>query len=398
MAETATTTSGDEAKRRWRLLLGEPAANSLDVELTQAEIGMDRALGAVYDPDSEAEEAPGARTGGLGSTAPQVARWLGDIRTYFPTSVVRVLQRDAIERLHLTSLLLEPELLSTVQPDVELAATLMSLNKAMPESTKATARLVIGQVVREIERRIATRTRAEVSGALNRASRTRRPRAADIDWQATIGRNLKNYLPKQRTVVPERLVGYRRATRAFDKDVIVAVDQSGSMAESLVYAAVFGATLASIRTVKTSLIAFDTEIIDLTDKLSDPVELLFGCQLGGGTDINRAIAYCQQLVTRPGETVLVLISDLFEGGVPGEMLRRLGELVLDGVTVVALLALSDSGAPSYDHEHAAALAGLGVPVFGCTPDHFPELLAVALSGGEVAGWAAKIAAAAASTS
>jgi len=398
MAETAMTTSGDEAKRRWRLLLGEPAAKSLDVELTQAEIGMDRALGAVYDSESEADEAPVGRTGGLGSTAPQVARWLGDIRTYFPTSVVRVLQRDAIERLHLTSLLLEPELLSTVQPDVELAATLMSLNKAMPETTKATARLVIGQVVQEIERRIATRTRAEVSGALNRASRTRRPRAADIDWQATIGRNLKNYLPDQRTVVPERLVGYRRATRTFDKDVIVAVDQSGSMAESLVYAAVFGATLASIRTVKTSLVAFDTEIVDLTDKLSDPVELLFGCQLGGGTDINRAIAYCQQLVTRPAETVLVLISDLFEGGVPGEMLRRLGELVLDGVTVVALLALSDSGAPSYDHEHAAALAELGVPVFGCTPDHFPELLAVALGGGDVAGWAAKIAAAAASRS
>jgi VWA domain containing CoxE-like protein len=398
MADPASATSRDEAKRRWRLLLGEPAANSLDVELSQAEVGMDRALGAVYDPDSEPDEAPGARKGGLGSSAPQVARWLGDIRTYFPTSVVRVLQRDAIERLHLTSLLLEPELLSTVQPDVELAATLVSLNKAMPEGTKATARLVIGQVVADIERRIATRTRAEVSGALNRASRTRRPRPADIDWQATIGRNLKNYLPERRTVVPERLVGYRRASRAFDKDVIVAVDQSGSMAESLVYAAVFGATLASIRTLKTSLIAFDTEVVDLTDKLSDPVDVLFGCQLGGGTDINRAIAYCQQLVTRPNETVLVLISDLFEGGVPGEMLRRIRDLVQNGVTVIALLALSDSGAPSYDHEHAATLAEFGVPVFGCTPDHFPELLAVALSGGDVAGWAAQTAAAAASTS
>jgi Mg-chelatase subunit ChlD len=311
--------------------------------------------------------------------------------------VVQILQRDAIDRLNLTSLLLEPELLSTVEPDVQLAATLVSLNKAMPETTKATARLVIGQVVTEIERRIANRTRAEVSGALNRASRTRRPRPADIDWRATIGRNLKNYLPEQRTIVPERLVGYGRASRAFDKDVIVAVDQSGSMAESLVYAAVFGATLASIRTVRTSLIAFDTEVVDLTDKLSDPVEVLFGCQLGGGTDINRAIAYCQQLVTRPSETVLVLISDLFEGGAPGELLRRVGELVSAGVTVVALLALSDSGAPSYDHEHAAALADLGVPVFGCTPDQFPDLLAVALSGSDVAGWAAHTAAAAAST-
>jgi hypothetical protein len=396
MDETATRAAGGEAERRWRLLLGEPAAQALQVELTQAEIGMDTALAAVYDADSEPSETPGSRRGGLGSSAPQVASWLGDIRTYFPTSVVQILQRDAVERLNLTSLLLEPELLSTVEPDVQLAATLVSLNKAMPETTKATARLVIGQVVREIERRIANRTRAEVTGALNRASRSRRPRPADIDWQATIGRNLKNYLPDRRTVVPERLVGYGRASRAFDKDVIVAVDQSGSMAESLVYAAVFGATLASIRTVRTSLLAFDTEIIDLTDKLSDPVDVLFGCQLGGGTDINRAITYCQQLVTRPAETVLVLISDLFDGGVPGEMLRRVGELVNAGVTVVGLLALSDSGVPSYDHEQAAALAELGVPVFGCTPDHFPDLLAVALGGGDVAGWAARTAAEAAS--
>jgi hypothetical protein len=142
------------------------------------------------------------------------------------------------------------------------------------------------------------------------------------------------------------------------KEVVVAIDQSGSMAESVVYAAVFGATLASIRSVKTSVVAFGTEIADLTDKLSDPVDVLFGCQLGGGTDINRALAYCQQLITRPTESILVLISDLYEGGIAAEMLRRVADLLRAGVTVVALLALSDSGAPAYDHEHAAALAGL----------------------------------------
>jgi hypothetical protein len=140
--------------------------------------------------------------------------------------------------------------------------------------------------------------------------------------------------------------------------------------------------------VRTSLVVFDTEVVDLTERLADPVDVLFGCQLGGGTDINRALAYCEQLVTRPEETVLVLISDLFEGGVAEEMLRRIHRLLADGVTVVALLALSDSGAPSYDHDHAAALAALGVPAFACTPDQFPDLLAVALSRGDVAMWAA----------
>ena len=371
--------------RRWRLLLGEPAEAALGVTLDAGDQEMDAALAALYDP--EAEEGDGRRrAGGLAASAPRVARWLGDIRTYFPTSVVQVMQRDAIERLNLTSMLLEPELLDSLQPDVHLVGTLVSLAKVMPDTTRATARAVVATVVAQIEQRVAQQTRSAVTGALNRGSRTRRPRPGDIDWNATIAANLKHYLPEHRTVVPERLVGYGRSSAVVAKEVIVAIDQSGSMAESLVYGAVFGATLASMRAVKTSLVAFDTEIADLTELLSDPVELLFGCQLGGGTDINRAVAYCATLVTRPTETVFVLISDLYEGGVAADLLRRVAELVSSGVTVIVLLALSDSGAPSYDHEHAAALAELGVPAFACTPDLFPDLLAVALSKGDVAQW------------
>ncbi|GAA1435454.1 VWA domain-containing protein [Microlunatus lacustris] len=381
----------EEGRRRWRLLLGGAAEEELDATLTTEEVAMDRTLAALYDGEEGEGGTRARRAGGLGTSAPGVARWLGDIRTYFPTSVVQVMQRDAIDRLQLTSMLLEPELLDSVQPDVHLASTLLGLNRVMPETTRRTARLVVGKVVAEIERRIATRTTAAVNGAVSRADRTRRPRPADIDWPATISANLKNYLPEHRTVVPERLVGYRRASRTVSRDVVVALDQSGSMAESVVYAAVFAATLASIRTVRTALVVFDTEVVDLTEQLADPVEVLFGCQLGGGTDINRALAYCQTLVTRPEETLLVLISDLFEGGLAEEMLRRVHQLLADGVGVVVLLALSDSGAPAYDHEHAAALAALGVPAFACTPDQFPELLAVALSRGDVGLWAATVA-------
>jgi Mg-chelatase subunit ChlD len=373
------------------MLLGEASADELATSLSREEQRMDAALGALYDADEEEDLDVPRRSRGLGSSAPRVARWLGDIRTYFPTSVVQVMQRDAIERLHLTSMLLEPELLDSIQPDVHLASSLVSLSQVMPESTKRTARVVVGQVVAEIERRIANQTRAAVTGAVRRASRTSRPRASDIDWNATIRRNLHHYLPEQRTIVPERLVGYGRGAHAMVKEVVVAIDQSGSMAESVVYAAVFGATLASIRSIKTSVLAFDTEIADLTDKLSDPVDVLFGCQLGGGTDINRALAYCQQLITRPTESIVVLISDLYEGGIAEEMLRRVAELLRAGVTVVVLLALSDSGAPAYDHEHAAALAALGVPVFACTPDQFPDLLAVAVSKGDIGQWAATVA-------
>jgi hypothetical protein len=389
---TADATAPDEAERlrRWRLLLGSPAQAALGgAALNAADAGVDGALGALYDGD---DGGPGGgratgRSGGLGASAPRVARWLGDIRQYFPSTVVQVLQRDAIDRLNLRQLLLEKEMLETIEPDVHLVGTLLSLQAIMPETTKATARIVVAKVVAEIERRIAARTQAAVSGAVNRATRSRRPKPRDIDWNRTIAANLSRYQPAYRTVVPERLVGYGRRQQEVARDIVLAIDQSGSMAASVVYASVFGAVLASLRSVRTSVVAFDTTVADLSPLLADPVDVLFGAQLGGGTDINQAVAYCEGLVTRPRDTILVLISDLYEGGDAPAMLARLGALRAAGVCVVALLALSDDGAPSYDAENAAALAALGIPAFACTPDAFPDLLAVAIEGGDVGAWA-----------
>lgn len=375
-----------ERLRRWRLLLGEPAAAGLGVGLSGDDTGMDGALAALYDGGS-GESHTGERSGGLGGSAPRVARWLGDIRTYFPSTVVQVMQHDAIDRLRLTQLLLEPELLGSVQPDVHLVGTLLSLNRVMPEQSKATARQVVATVVEQIERRVADKTKAAVTGALNRAARTHRPKLRDINWNRTIAANLKHYLPEHRTVVPEHLIGYGRRQQAVARDVVVAIDQSGSMAASVVFASVFGAVLASMRSLKTSLVVFDTQVVDLTEHLSDPVDVLFGTQLGGGTDINLAIAHSQSLITRPGDSLFVLISDLYEGGVRDEMLKRVAAMTAAGVQVVVLLTLSDEGAPAFDRENAAALAELGVPAFACTPDAFPDLLAVALNRGDVGAWA-----------
>ncbi|WP_433732196.1 VWA domain-containing protein [Nocardia sp. CA-129566] len=379
-------TAIDETQaRRWRLVLGTAAEQPLGDLGSADDEAMDRALSALYNTGDD--QNSGKRSAGLGGSAPKVARWLGDIRTYFPSTVVEVMQRDAVDRLNLTQLLLEPELLEAVEPDVHLVGTLLSLNRVMPETTKATARMVVEKVVREIEQRIAAHTVAAVSGALNRAARVSRPRLRDIDWDRTIRANLANYLPEYRTVVPERLIGYGRKAQAVRRDVVLAIDQSGSMASSVVYASVFGAVLASMRSLKTSLVVFDTEVVDLTEQLTDPVEVLFGTQLGGGTDINRAIAYSQSLITRPADTLFVLISDLYEGGIREEMLRRVNSMRESGVQVVVLLALSDDGAPAFDHDNAAALAALGIPAFACTPDKFPDLLALALDRGDVQAWA-----------
>jgi Mg-chelatase subunit ChlD len=380
----------DERSRRWRLVLGGAADESLG-ELGGNEAAMDAAMAALYDSGSaDGEGSRRQRSAGLGASAPQVARWLGDIREYFPSTVVQIMQSDAIERLNLTSLLLEPEMLDAVEPDVHLVGTLLSLNRVMPDQTKDVARQVVRKVVDDLERRIANKTKAAVTGALNRATRINRPRHADIDWDRTIRLNLKHYQPEYRTIVPERLVGYGRRTTAVQRDVILCVDQSGSMAASVVYSGVFAAVLASMRSLRTSLVVFDTAVVDLTDQLHDPVEVLFGTQLGGGTDINRAIAYCQELVTRPRDSIFVLISDLYEGGIRADMLRRIAALVEAGVQVVVLLALSDEGAPAYDHDNAAALASLGVPAFACTPDAFPELMAAAIERRDLRAFAAQL--------
>ncbi len=396
-----------ERLRRWRLVLGtaadpaaqgEPAAEpgpkrgtgiggkNRATGLSDRDEAIDQALAAIY------ETRPGAsrRGGGLAGSAPAVHRWLGDIRTYFPTPVVQVLQQDALQRLGLRQLLLEPEMLAAVQPDVHLVATLLSLRSAMPEQTRETARIVVRQVVAEIERRLQERLHRAVLGALDRSARSRRPRLADVDWPATIRANLKHYQPELRTIVAERLTGYSRRRRiAALQDVVLVVDQSGSMASSVVYAGVMAASLASLRAVRTRLVVFDTSVADLTDQLADPVDVLFATQLGGGTDIASAVAYGQSLVTRPAETIMVLVSDLFEGGDQAALVRRLGALTDSGVRLVVLLALSDDGAPAYNHELAAQCAALGAPAFACTPDAFPDLLASAIRREDMTGFIAR---------
>ncbi|TGV37779.1 VWA domain-containing protein, partial [bacterium M00.F.Ca.ET.168.01.1.1] len=136
--------------------------------------------------------------------------------------------------------------------------------------------------------------------------------------------------------------------------------------------------MASLPVVRTKLVCFDTAIVDLTEELSDPVEVLFGVQLGGGTDINQAVAYCAERIERPTKAHFVLITDLYEGGNGKELLQRLAALVRSGVNVIVLLALTDQGRPGYDPSMAGSVAAMGIPVFACTPDHFPDMMAAAL--------------------
>lgn len=370
------------------MVLGGGPSDGIGVPLGMDDTAMDLALEALYDAGPNQGLGSG-RQAGSGASRPNVSRWLGDIRKYFPKNVVHVMQQDAFKRLGMQRMLLEPEMLEAVEPDVNLVANLITLASVIPNHTKETARAVVRSVVNELMKKLEEPMKSAVTGALNRAVRNRRPRLSEIDWNRTIQKNLRHYQKDYKTIIPEELIGFGRKSRRTQRDIILAIDQSGSMASSVVYSSIFGAVMASLPAVSTRLVVFDTSVVDLTEKLDDPVDILFGTQLGGGTYINKAVAYCQSLIREPRNTIFVLISDLYEGGVAKELLSRTRDMIASGVQFITLLALSDEGAPMYDKELAGNMAALGAPAFACTPALFPGLMAAAIKREDIGQWASR---------
>ncbi len=385
----------DTNLKRWRLILGGEESDGTGCELSPEELAKDIALSALYDYEIREEKfhyhgEDGTLGAGSGASNPSIARWLGDIRRYFPSQVVDIIQDDALKHPKLRDkMMLEPEILEKATPNVHLVATLMELGKLIPSKTKETARLVIAKVVKELMEKLENRMIEAINGAISRSVTNHRPKYNEINWHKTIQKNLRHYQHEYGTIIPQKLYGYGRKSRKSLKDIILCLDQSGSMGTSIVYSGIFGSVMASLPTVRTRMVVFDTEVADLTEDLDDPVDLLFGVQLGGGTDINKALGYCQGLVTKPNDTILVLITDLEEWGSPAGMLEKIRAMKSSGVQVIVLLALSDDGKPYYSHANAKSVKQLGVPVFACTPDIFPDMMATAISKGDVGEWASR---------
>ena len=364
---------------RWRLILGQEANEKLNSPtLSQEEYTMDTALAAIYDgTNSSGNEGQG----GLGPSAPNLAKWLGDVRNLFPKDIVSVIQADAIERKGLKNLLFEPETLANIKPDISMVGTLMALKGHIPEKSKAAARELVQAVVDDIMKRLEQDLQRAVTGALNKKEHTPIPNLAGTDWKRTITKNLKNYNKEHKKIIPERFYFFERQKRNKEWTVILDIDQSGSMADSIIYSSVMGAIFASMPALDTHVVVFDTEVVDLTETVrQDPVDMLFGIQLGGGTDINKSVGYCSKLITNPKKTLFILISDLYEGGVEAGLLRRLEQMKESEVTCIVLLALSDRGTPEYDRNLGQKIANLGIPSFACSPDVLPELIEAALKG------------------
>ena len=368
---------------RWRLILGQESDERFQgmekFSLSEEQALMDQALAAIYNNSEVGGFGNGA---GKGPSNPQISRWLGDVRSLFDKDLVTVIQGDAMNRCGLKQLLFEPELLDNLEPDVNLAATLMMLKEQIPKRSKDSVRSFIEKIVEQVNKLLEQDIRRAVTASVNRQKHSPIPSAAALDYKMTIRRNLKHYNPELKTIVPEHFYFYdRTSTTAANKwTVILDIDQSGSMGESVIYSSIISCILASMSSLKTRIVAFDTNVVDLTEKSDDPVDLLFGFQLGGGTDINRSVAYCEQFIENPSKPLFFLISDLEEGGNRAGFIRRMEEMKESGVTVVCLLALADGGKPYYDEQMARKLASLNIPCFACNPQMLPLLLERALKG------------------
>lgn len=369
-----------EALKRWRLILGSDSdkmINSLGgaAAMSAEDMLMDSALSQIYGND-----LPGGSGGkaGKGMSSPKLTKWLGDLRALFAPMEIKVIQNDAIERRGLKQLLFEPEMLDGLEPDISTASLLLLLKDQIPQKAKDNARQYIARIVEEINKRISDDIKRSVTAAVNRREHSPIPSAAALDYKLTVRRGLKSYNKELGIILPEKFYFFERVSRSASRTVILDIDQSGSMGESAIYSSVMGCILASMSSLKTHVVAFDTKVTDLTELCSDPVELLYGIQLGGGTDIEKSVAYCAELVSDPLKTTMFLITDLYEGGNRNGLIRRLEELKGSGVNVIVLLAISDSGKPSYDAAIAEKLAAFDIPCFACPPDRLPEMLEAVL--------------------
>ncbi|MBF6181363.1 VWA domain-containing protein [Nocardia otitidiscaviarum] len=366
----------DPTLERWRLILGEAASGLVrEAALSAAAAGQDAALAWLYDRDEELDRRGIRRQGGDGPAIVHAVDWLDDIHRLFPKSTVERLERDAVQRYGLHDVLTDPEVLGRLEPNAELLGAVLRTKHLMNPEVLRMARRIVEQVVRELMERLATEVRTTMHGARSRR-RGRIPRAADFDFPTTVRANLAHYRPEQRRLYVETAHFRARTRRHTDNwQVILLVDQSGSMVGNVIHSAVTAACLWGLPGLETHLIAFDTEVVDLTRDVDDPVELLMKVQLGGGTDIARALGYAAQLVEHPRRAVIAVISDFYEGGNAAWLVRTAAALVAEGTTVLGLAALDEQADPVFDRELGQRLAHVGVHVGAMTPGELAAFIA-----------------------
>lgn len=371
--------------QRWRLVLGKYADNrlqNLNVQEGAANAygRMDRALEYLYGREYKGRGLrEGLTHGSLGPSQLTLVNWLTEVRELFPIETVEIIEKHALDRYGLTELVTDPQTLEHLEPNQELLRALLTLRSHLKGEVLHIARRIVRQVVEEIRRKLETEVRQALSGRLNRFHHTPMANTKNFDPLGTMRRNLKHYDVERGQLVIEQLLFFERNTRRLPWDIILCIDQSGSMVNSVIHSAVMAGILAGLPAFRVKLVVFDINIIDLSSEVSDPVEMLMRVQLGGGTNIAQAVRYCSQLIENPQRTVLVLVTDFCEGAPPGELVRAVKQLAEARVKLLGLAALDGNATPVYDRQMAEQLASCGMEIAALTPQRLAHWLVKVVS-------------------
>jgi Mg-chelatase subunit ChlD len=372
----------NQALVRWRLILGRFAEKNLPPTALSARAArLERALDYLYAREyaGRGVRDKSERGGSLDPSQLNIPQWLSEVRELFPHETVEIVQRHALDRYGMTELITDPHVLDKLTPNMELLKLVLTFRGLMKGEVINVARRIIREVVAELRRKLENEIRRTLWGRLNRFRHSPMKVAQNFDWRQTIRRNLKYYDPERQRLVAQQLYFFARVERRLPWAVILCIDQSGSMASSVIHSAVMAGILSALPSLRVHLVAFDTSIVDLTGYVDDPVEVLMSVQLGGGTDIGQALAYCEGLVTNPHRTVLILVSDFAEGASPARLLGTCGRLREAGVRLLGLAALDEAAHPAYDVHMAEQLAAQGMEIAALTPRRLAEWLTKALS-------------------
>src|SRR5437762_1990151 len=367
-----------KARQRWRLVLGRYAQSALGVQLEGQGHRIDRTLEYLYGREYSGRGVR-PQPGSLDQSQLTIPEWLNGVRELFPSEVAETVEKHALDRYGLTELVTDPKTLQRLEPNTDLLRVLLTLRGHLKGTVLDTARRVIQTVVEDIRRRLEADIRRAFAGRPNRFRHSPVRMHQNFDARGTIRANLKNFDLHRQQLVIERLRFFERNTRRLPWTVILCVDQSGSMADSVIHSAVMAGILAGIPGINVRVVVFDTSIVDLTEHADDPVEVLMNVQLGGGTDIGKAVRYCEQLVEIPQRTVLTLITDFCEGGSPRELLAACRRLTEARVRLLGLASLDAAAVPVYDKVMASRLAAIGMEIAALTPNRLAEWLVRVIS-------------------
>jgi Mg-chelatase subunit ChlD len=367
---------------RWRLVLGKYARGQLNPGLSAEQQRIENALDFLYSREYKGRGVRDAEDSGSGSLDPTqltIPRWLSEVRELFPKETVAVIEKHALDRYNLTELVTDADILRRLEPNFELVKILLTFRGHLEGEVLHEARRVIRSVIEEIKQRLMTEVHRAFSGRRNRFQHSNVKIAQNLDWRGTIRKNLKNFDTQRKQIAIERVLFFSRIQRRLPWRIILCVDQSGSMASSVIYSAVMAGILNGLPLINVKLVVFDTSVVELSGHVEDPVELLMSVQLGGGTNIGQAMKYCEQLVEDPHRTIVVLISDFCEGAPPRALLASCQRFREGGVRLLGLAALDETASPSYDVHMAEMLAAEGMDIAALTPKRFAEWLAKTIS-------------------